>query len=187
MNNFRLVATGLDVSGVQEEIQANPSLWWEYTGRQKLGVQVDTLTIPLRTHAFSAFSSTSVNDIQQSELTPQAKRLPVTLALLQTILGYFPQGSELARAMLVLLRPYCRVYSHIDRGAYYVDRKRYHLGISVPCSGSILISGSEDVSIKDGELWWFDNKRQHEALNMSADHRIHLIFDITPSGTLDDA
>ncbi|MGK7915145.1 MAG: aspartyl/asparaginyl beta-hydroxylase domain-containing protein [Prochloraceae cyanobacterium] len=34
------------------------------------------------------------------------------------------------------------------------------------------------MRMKPGELWWFDNKKPHEAINEADDWRIHLIFDV---------
>ena len=32
----------------------------------------------------------------------------------------------------------------------------------------------------EGELWWFDNKQEHEAINDGDEDRIHMIFDLLP-------
>jgi len=34
--------------------------------------------------------------------------------------------------------------------------------------------------MREGELWWFDNKQYHEACNESDEWRIHYIFDLLP-------
>ena len=34
--------------------------------------------------------------------------------------------------------------------------------------------------MREGELWWFDNKQVHEAFNDAQAERIHLIFDLLP-------
>ena len=34
--------------------------------------------------------------------------------------------------------------------------------------------------MKEGELWWFDNDRMHEAFNDGDQDRIHMIFDLLP-------
>jgi len=44
-------------------------------------------------------------------------------------------------------------------------------------AGSWLRAGDEEVTMREGELWWFDNKAVHEAWNKGGD-RIHLIFDV---------
>jgi aspartyl/asparaginyl beta-hydroxylase (cupin superfamily) len=40
--------------------------------------------------------------------------------------------------------------------------------------------GDEEIAMHEGELWWFDNKEEHEARNDSDHDRIHLIFDLEP-------
>ena len=38
----------------------------------------------------------------------------------------------------------------------------------------------EDARMREGELWWFDNKQEHEAFNDGEADRIHFIFDLLP-------
>src|SRR6185312_11770638 len=87
--------------------------------------------------------------------------------------------AKLARATLVRLKPGGKVYEHIDEGEYYKKRNRYHLVLQSP-NGSVLNSGGENVTMRNGELWWFDNKKMHSALNYGDDWRIHIIFDMQP-------
>ena len=87
------------------------------------------------------------------------------------------QGAELGRAKLVMLPAGRRVYPHIDRGEYYRVRDRYHLVIR-STAGSWLRAGDEEVTMQEGELWWFDNKAMHEAWNHGDQDRLHLIFDM---------
>jgi hypothetical protein len=42
----------------------------------------------------------------------------------------------------------------------------------------MLRSGTEQIIMNPGELWWFDNKALHESENRSDEWRTHLIFDI---------
>lgn len=44
------------------------------------------------------------------------------------------------------------------------------------------MSGGETVRMREGELWWFDNKQYHESHNESEDWRIHYIFGHLASG-----
>jgi hypothetical protein len=37
--------------------------------------------------------------------------------------------------------------------------------------------------MRPGELWWLDNKQEHEAVNEGSEDRIHLIFDLLPEGS----
>ena len=87
-------------------------------------------------------------------------------------------GGTLSCAMIVSLLPHKQVYPHVDGGPYYKKRDRYHLVLL--SSGSRMRSGGEEALFREGELWWFDNKTEHEAFNESDERRIHLIFDILP-------
>ena len=77
------------------------------------------------------------------------------------------------------LLPGMRVFPHIDVGAYYRIRDRFHLVLKSP-AGSPLTAERETVVMREGELWVFDNKVTHEAANRSEDLRVHLIFDVLP-------
>ena len=55
--------------------------------------------------------------------------------------------------------------------------ERYHIVLSGH-PGSIFRAGDEQVTMLTGEVWWFDNTKEHEVINNSADDRIHLIVDI---------
>jgi aspartyl/asparaginyl beta-hydroxylase (cupin superfamily) len=88
-------------------------------------------------------------------------------------------GASPGRAKLVSLPPGRRVYPHIDRGEYYRLHARFHLVLRSP-QGSFLRAGDEEITMREGELWWFDNKQVHEAHNHGDENRIHLIFDLLP-------
>lgn len=87
-------------------------------------------------------------------------------------------GGQLTRVVVVSLAPRSQVYAHIDNGKYYEIRDRYHIPIKT--SGSLNRCGTEYQVYKNGELWWFDNKKIHEAFNESDEERIHIIFDVLP-------
>jgi hypothetical protein len=87
--------------------------------------------------------------------------------------------STLSRATIVRLKPKSFVGQHIDLGSYYLIRNRFHL-VLYSRSGSVLASGDEMVRMQEGELWWFDNKQHHSAVNESSEWRIHYIFDLLP-------
>ena len=71
------------------------------------------------------------------------------------------------------------MFPHVDAGEYYRIRDRYHLVLR-SALGSPLTAGEETVTMREGELWAFDNKARHEARNPSPEPRVHLIFDVLP-------
>ena len=72
------------------------------------------------------------------------------------------------------------VRPHVDAGAYYRIRDRFHLVLRSR-EGSPLTSGGETVVMREGELWAFDNKAEHDARNPIDEPRVHLIFDVLPA------
>ena len=115
-------------------------------------------------------------DVHESRWTTGSQRFPLARAFLEETARTL--GGELSRAKLVCLPPGNRVYPHVDRGEYYRARDRFHLVLR--SSGSWMRAGDEEVRMRAGELWWFDNDQEHEACNDGDTDRIHLIFDLLP-------
>lgn len=175
---FRQLAQSIDVAPILAEIRANRELWYvNQVRRQTVRDQAETNNISLRRGVTPKDKSVSLDDTQQVEETGNWARFPNTTSLLARFAS--DEQGELARAMLVRLKPQGRVLSHVDRGAYYACRDRYHLVIQSP-GGSEMGAGGEWAVWQAGELWCFNNKVVHEALNRSTDWRVHLIFDLLP-------
>jgi hypothetical protein len=178
MHFRKLVFPGLDeaLKSLRAEVLRNDSLWSLDESRQsRIQVQRHTQSIPLRAVDRRSGDTRKTEDIHESRVTRFAGAFPATMSFLWNIAGHL-QGS-LERALYVRLLPHAVVYPHIDTGAYYAVRDRYHF-VLLSQSGSYLKSGSEQVIMHAGELWWFDNKALHESTNPSDEWRVHLIFDI---------
>ena len=178
MNHFKLIRAGVDVAPLLAEIDALPDAWSLSTGRQdKVTVQREAEAIPIRGLRKSKIGERKRRDVHESRYTTTSRRFPVLRAFLEAFAA--EHDGELGRAKLVRLRPGHRVYPHIDRGEYYKVRDRYHLILHSP-AGSPLVAGDEATRMREGELWWFDNKQMHEACNDGDADRIHFIFDLLP-------
>ena len=165
-------------AAVRAEVECNDGAWLLDIGRQKtIQVQRHTQSIFLRRGIRPHKSGVPLNDVHESEPTATASRFPLIVDLLSRLAAEL--GGTLGRALLVRLAPDSVVYPHVDEGAYYRVRDRYHYVIDSP-SGSILTAGDETVTMKSGELWWFDNKQLHSSRNDGSGWRIHLIFDLLP-------
>ena len=166
-----------------EEIRSQEEAWLIDTGRQsKIRVQRDTNTIFLR--GAVPRPDLNINENQETRLTSASKLFPRALAFMTEFAQ--EMNSQLSRATIVRLKPGSRVYRHIDEGSYYFLRDRFHLVLQ-SSAGSVLMSGGEQVRMREGELWWFDNKQDHESVNESGDWRIHFIFDLLPEDHSDVA
>ena len=175
LRNFRLVHPRVGVGGIARELERNPLAWAISTRRQTRCIeQRETESIVLRRGA-PASPDEKVEDAHEVVETVAAPYFPLTLAWLRATADIL--GGELARALFARLPPGAQVYRHIDAGAYYACRDRYHLVVE-SSGGSPMVCGRERVVMQEGELWRFDNKRPHEASNPSDSPRVHLIFDL---------
>lgn len=177
MRYFQLVREGIDPDPLLAEIAAVDNAFAAYRGRQeKIAVQREALAIPLRGIKASAVGDRKRRDVHESRWTTGSRHYPLARAFLEQTAQAL--GSELSRAKIVCLPPGHKVYPHVDRGEYYRLRNRYHLVLK--SSGSWMRAGDEEVRMRAGELWWFDNDQEHEACNDGDSDRVHLIFDLLP-------
>jgi hypothetical protein len=178
MKNFRCHREAVDIHPVLAEIRTNQSAWAAQTGRQsRVAVQAQTNAIPLRGLRRSKIQGRRRRDVHESRYTNLASRFPKTVALLESLASDL--GGDLGRTKFARLPPGARVLPHVDRGEYYACRDRYHLVIDSD-GQSVLTAGNEEVRMRTGELWWFDNKMIHSASNGSDHPRTHLVFDVRP-------
>lgn len=178
MKYFRRIKSGIDPQPLLDEIASVDGAWEAATGRQdKIEVQREALAIPLRGLRKSAIGDRKRRDVHESRWTTGSKLYPKARRFLKDFAE--EQNALLSRAKIVCLPAGKKVYPHIDRGEYYAVRGRYHLVLR-STKGSWLKAGDEEVRMREGELWWFDNKQMHEAFNDGDEDRIHMIFDLLP-------
>ncbi|MEO1081964.1 MAG: aspartyl/asparaginyl beta-hydroxylase domain-containing protein [Pseudomonadota bacterium] len=179
MLNFHLIRDGVNVAPFLDEIAGVDNAWEAATGRQeKIQVQREALSIPLRGLRKSALNGRKRRDVLESRWTGGSVAFPHARRFIQEIADSV-DGLP-GRAKIVNLPPGKRVYPHIDRGLYYRVHARFHLVLR-SAGGSMLRTGGETKMLKVGELWWFDNNKVHEAWNDGDENRVHLIFDVLPA------
>jgi hypothetical protein len=179
MQHFQLIRS-VDTAAIRAEVEAHSPLWFAQTGRQaRSPAQKETFGIPLRGLRHSKVRGRRRRDVHESRYTTLSRQFPATVRLLEQLATEL--GGELGRAKLARLPPGRKVRRHLDRGDYYRHRDRYHVVIVSP-AGSPLEAGGEQVRMREGELWWFDNGTAHAARNDGSDDRVHLIFDLLPKG-----
>ncbi len=179
MQNFKLVANTINTKFILGELDAQEQMWLANTSRQKnVYCQRHTRNIFLRVAKKPLpRGEKNANNVQESVTASAAVNFPYTLEFCENLANTI--HGKLGRVMLVALAPNSQVYPHVDHGKYYRIRDRYHLVITSP-TGSPLSAGTETAVMREGELWVFNNKIEHSAINTSNQHRIHLIFDILP-------
>jgi len=182
---FRKIQDGIDIAAIVGEIDARPDIWSiDFQRQQAIAVQRETEAVLVFAHSGSeTFKEARQREPLRYHGVPSAaaEDLPRTRKFVER-LARQAHGRP-GRAALVKLRPHGRVYPHIDRGLYYQFRDRYHLVLKSP-AGSRLRAESDEVRMREGELWWFDNRVPHEAFNDADADRIHLIIDVLSPGSI---
>lgn len=110
---------------------------------------------------------------------PVFKSLPEARVLVFNLMAAV-QGERLGRVMINKLNPGGRIFPHADTPVHAEYWDRFHIVLqSAP--GSNFRAGEEWVHMRTGDIWWFDNRVEHEVLNNSDTERIHMIVDIRTS------
>lgn len=175
---FQLLAKGIDTSKALAEIESRPVLWSLFTGRQDqpCSPHHDTECIVLRGPAVPDLQSVFTDLVTYDY--PVIHALPETVNLLQGIFTD-PEVPDflLGRVMIVKLNAGGSIDAHIDEGAYaeHFDT-RLHLVLSSE-KGNLFTCGGESIWMQPGELWKFDHRKMHSAVNDSSTSRIHVIID----------
>lgn len=189
MRNFQKIAEGVNVTPLLNALYRKPELWKadDFLRKYPQGPFGDTDTIYLRFQ-----DHVQVNSAEEEELYKQNKlaghdlhecpwrsevnELPEARAhimALMTALG----GTRLGRCMINRLKPSGRIFPHADSEWHASYWDRYHLVLqSEP--GNVFRCDDEQVCMRPGEIWWFENALEHEVINNSADDRIHLVMDM---------
>lgn len=182
MRNFQLIHKGLDIVPIMNEIIRNEHLWNENTLRtdHKETAHSEVDDIWLRFNDLNECENTSdVIDDRECINYPAIWTLTHAKRLIHWLSGRV-EGERLGRCLITRLPPGKKIDLHEDGGAPADYYERYHIVLqSFP--GNIFKCGEEAIQMQTGEVWWFDNKLEHEIINNSADDRIHLIIDIRTS------
>lgn len=181
MRNFQKLGD-VNVQSLLHEIQRQPELWNENKLRtehpETAHAQADDIW--LRFNDISKFNETKnpsdIIDQHESINYPSYFKLPSAKQLIVNLMSAVG-GERLGRVLITRLSPGKRITPHIDSGDHAEYYDRYHITLqSLP--GANFRCGNEQVNMKQGEVWWFDNSIEHEVINNSIDDRLTMIVDI---------
>ncbi len=167
----------LGVCNVQPLLAAlarQPELWNKNPIRtsHQGTVHADASDILLRYNEEGTESIDNIDNIDYPAFTllPQARSLVFDLMRLV-------EGNRLGRVFITKLSPDGKILPHKDEGRSPEYYDRYHI-ILQNYLGSDFRAEDEVVCMNAGEVYWFNNKVEHEVINDSIDDRISLIVDI---------
>jgi quercetin dioxygenase-like cupin family protein len=189
--NFEQLAGGLDLSLINDEIQAQGALFDKSTFRQSFNGSPfkDTQFIGCRmtydldhepteeemlNHLKTkGVTTTNAVDLEDYELLPQVYGAVMLFAGVM-------QAEQIGRVLVTRLHPGGKIGAHKDFGEYHNFYDRFH--ICIGGKGCHFRSGKETVKMMPGEVWWFYNNLEHEVWNESDLERDHIVIDLKLKG-----
>jgi hypothetical protein len=188
VQNFQRISGGVDIMPLLLAVKRRPDLWKEdtYLRDYPQGPFAQIESIMLRFPVKGVCETEeelknhlSTYDQHENVDYPAYKLLPEARPLVMNLMAYVG-GERLGRIMINKIAPGGVIYPHADTPAHADYYSRFHIVLqSQP--GVVFRAGDEQVHMATGEVWWFDNKQEHEVINNSADDRIHMIVDIRTS------
>lgn len=168
---FYKLPLALDVTGARKEISrlVTPEHWIDHAS----GFE-GNFYIPITSY------QGTINNLKRTpiEETHFAERLPEVRKLLKSF------DLTIGISRLMRLAPGCSVPVHSDTNEYWDYRVRIHIPIMT--SNSVFFScGDQEVVMKAGEVWTFNNWIRHGVRNEGTEDRIHLVFDTRSTNVFD--
>lgn len=178
MNNIRIIETGIDVSGVIDDLKKYPDDWES----QKSIDQADSLLnygwdyLPIgvlqMVIAGQMFENQFIGDSEYCYPTPA---YPNHLNMIRLLMDRFTQ---FRRCGFLSMPVGGSVGKHIDEGTYYLTKDRYHFSILGRYKYMV---GDEEAIIEPGTFFWFNNKLPHGAENVGDCTRVAFVVDVPHS------
>jgi len=190
MRNFQRIFEGITIAPLLNALYRKPELWKadDFLRKFPQGPFGETETIYLRfqdkvdvgedPEKLRAYTENRLagHDLHECPWRPEINELPEArthIAALMSGMG----ATRLGRCMINRIAPGGRIFPHADSPWHADYWDRYHLVLqSEP--GNVFRCGTEQVHMRPGELWWFENAVEHEVTNNSANDRIHMIIDL---------
>lgn len=176
MRNFQKVGEGIDVFPVLHALQRQPELWDQNTLRTThpgtAHAEVSDIWVFFNdpTNPEAVVNDREVIPFPAWEKLPQLR--PIIFNLMRAV-----EGVRLGRVIITRLPPGKSITPHVDGGAPATFYQRYQLMLQC-LPGVVFSAGDEQVQMRTGECWWFDNQQLHSVTNNSADDRIVVIIDV---------
>lgn len=115
-------------------------------------------------------------DEHESICFPAWYDLPEAHNIIFDLMHYF-KAVRLGRVLITRLPAGKIIDPHEDGGGHAAYYDRFHV-ILQNNPGSIFKCGEEQVQMKAGEVWWFNNSITHSVINNSNDDRLTIIIDL---------
>lgn len=185
MQNFRRVATNIDVDRLVLAYRRRAELWKEDTYLRDYAQgpfgEVESIILrfpPRSVHETEEALAAHMANFDQHENVDQPvyKVLHEARSIVMSLMAHVG-GERLGRVMINKIVPGGRIFPHADTPVHAEYWDRFHVVLeSEP--GVLFRCGDERIYMPKGTVWWFDNSKEHEVINNSAADRVHMIVDV---------
>lgn len=189
MRNFQKISEGQNVTPLLNALMRKPELWKADTFLRKFPQgpfgETDTVYLRFQDHVqvesegdLELYKQNKLAgyDLHECPWRSEINELPETRAHILGLAAYM-NATRVGRCMINRLVPGGKVFPHADSPEHASYWDRFHIVLqSEP--GNIFRCGEEQLWMRPGEIWWFQNSVVHEVVNNSANDRIHLIIDL---------
>lgn len=187
MMNFQLLP-GIDPTKLLMQIKQNPDLWREDTFLRDYpqGPFGEIESIMLRFPEKRVFEQEeelekykrgeSCFDQHESIDYPAYDTLTEARPLVMALMSYVG-GERLGRVMINKIAQGGRIYPHEDTPEHTEYYTRFHIVLQ-SSAGCFIRAGDEQLEMRGGEVFWFNNKLDHEVVNNSNTERLSMVIDI---------
>lgn len=187
MMNFQLLPS-IDPTKLLMKIKQNPELWKEDTFLRDYpqGPFGEIESIMLRFPEKRVFEQESeleaykrgehFYDQHESIDYPAYLILSEARPLVMGLMAYVG-GERLGRVMINKIASGGRIYPHADTPEHTDYYTRFHIVLQ-SSAGCFIRAGDEQLEMRTGQVFWFNNKLEHEVVNNSDADRISMVIDI---------
>lgn len=188
MNHFQIIAQGVDVMPLLMAIKRRPEMWKEdtYLRDYPQGPFGEIESIMLRFPPRSVVETEeelakAIVAIDQHENVdqPAYKLLHEARALVMDLM-HRVGGERLGRVMINKIAPGGQIFPHADTPAHCEYYTRFHI-VLWGKPGCVLTCDNEQIEMRTGDCFWFNNALMHAVVNNSSEERISMVIDIRTS------
>lgn len=188
MNHFQIIAQGVDVMPLLMAIKRRPEMWKEdtYLRDYPQGPFGEIESIMLRFPPRSVVETEeelakAIVAIDQHENVdqPAYKLLHEARALVMDLM-HRVGGERLGRVMINKIAPGGQIFPHADTPAHCDYYTRFHI-VLWGKPGCVLTCDNEQIEMRTGDCFWFNNALMHAVVNNSSEERISMVIDIRTS------
>jgi Aspartyl/Asparaginyl beta-hydroxylase len=177
---IKYIASGFDVDESLREIADHPEYWNQYTMRTEEmnspHSKVDDIWI--RYNDWSNFHGDRIKFNQEHESVwyPCVEKLPSVKQLVMDVMCYV-QGERLGGVFITRIPPHESIDRHKDGGWHATYYDKFAVQLIGNQDQAFCFDGTE-LRADEGDLYTFDNSKDHWVINDSNDYRMTLIITI---------